>query len=236
MGIMDLLVKAGLLEYSAQEIEAMSPEMRAKTFGTAMPIGEVYAGIGSDVVVPSASEKNVSAGAPLKISSLSEIYNQAQVPDSPFPYERFVELLDQLSYLDDTGKKIVIAQMDAEDASWTVSDIESDLVAKQKALIEYKKALVTKVEDAKSLAIIKMNTAKEENAKRVLAMRLQIRELESQIAELESGIQMESRTIKEALREAHPQGLDGLAESFEEIEILDELIVSMAAFKLKYFN
>ncbi len=109
------------------------------------------------------------------------IFESANIPGSPFPYEKFAKLLDGLTALSEDARKAAVAAMDSADDTWTVQDIAQDTVAKRQALEQYQqdlKATITSMDQHTQETIASTQKASDE---RVHALRAQIQELETQI-------------------------------------------------------
>jgi hypothetical protein len=69
-------------------------------------------------------------------NSFAEIYMASGVPDSPFPVEKLIKMLDGLKALPAASRKAAVLALDAADDNWNITDIILDAQRKSRALRE----------------------------------------------------------------------------------------------------
>ncbi len=69
--------------------------------------------------------------------SIELIFQEANVPETPFPIERLAKLIDGLKQLDPVTQKAAILAMDSADDSWTIEGVLKDAQLKTDALRAY---------------------------------------------------------------------------------------------------
>ena len=230
MGLIHLLVKTGLMNYSQAELDAMTPERRAEITGTAMPVGTTE---------PAASAQEAPAepvGQVLAVESVipegldvAEIYADANVVSSVYPYEKFVKLVDGLAALDDTAKKAALAAMDAADDTWTVGDIASDLINKRTALVQYQRDIEATVVHLEQQANTAIADTKAASDARVADMR-------AKISALEQAIQDEFQATGKTIGELHAQLAANKGAGERETQRIGTVVFKMTTVEKTYFS
>jgi hypothetical protein len=79
--------------------------------------------------------------AKLEGIALADIFAAAGVPDSPYPAEKLLRLLDGLRAMDAGTRKAAVLAMDAADDNWQIGDCIADADRKISALDAYKQQL-----------------------------------------------------------------------------------------------
>jgi hypothetical protein len=85
---------------------------------------------------PPTSPRAAPAGALSAENSLDEIYMASGVPDSPFPVEKLLKMLDGLKALPAASRKAAVVALDAADENWSMADVILDAQRKTRALRE----------------------------------------------------------------------------------------------------
>lgn len=85
---------------------------------------------------PPTSHRAAPAGALSAENSLDEIYMASGVPDSPFPVEKLLKMLDGLKALPAASRKAAVVALDAADENWSMADVILDAQRKTRALRE----------------------------------------------------------------------------------------------------
>ena len=229
IGIMGRLVKMGLMNYSQEELDAMTPEKRAAITGTALPVSTSTETIGTEVAIePEGKVMEIDTVIPEGLD-VAEIYTDAGVVPSVYPYEKFVKLVDALAALDDSAKKAALAAMDAADDSWTVGDIASDLVNKRTALIQYQRDIEATVVNLETKANEAIAVTKTESDARVAEMR-------AQIAALEQSIQDEFHTTGQSIGQLHAQLAANKSAGEREGQRIGAVVSRMTSIEKTYFS
>ncbi len=231
MGLIHLLVKTGLMNYSQAELEAMTPERRAEVTGTAMPVGSTEPVAVVEEVAPAEP-----VGQVLQVESVipegldvAEIYAEANIAPSVYPYEKFVKLVDGLAALDDTAKKAAIAAMDAADDTWTAGDIAADLINKRTALVQYQRdieATVVHLEEQANAAIADTKRASDDR----------VAEMRAQISALEQSIQDEFQATGKTIGELHAQLAANKGAGERETQRIGAVVFKMTTVEKTYFS
>lgn len=231
MGIMGTLVKMGLMNYSEEDLAKMSPERRAEITGTAMVTttpSAVEDVVAAPVAEPQGNILTVDTVIPEGLD-IADIYADANVGTSPYPYEKFVKLIDGLAALDDTAKKAALAAMDAADDTWTVGDISNDLAVKRAALVQYQRDIEATVVDLEGKATAAIADTKTLSDERVAAMR-------AQIAELEQNIQNEFQATGKTIGELHAQLAANKSAGERESQRIGAVVFKMTTVEKTYFS
>ncbi len=114
--------------------------------------------------------------------SFDDIFKSAQIPDSPFPAERLLRLLDGLRAMDEATRKAAVHAMDAADDNWTIDDSVIDAQRKIAALEDYQKALESQLTANQQQVIAEVADLKEAEERAVTEIRKQIAEMERLLA------------------------------------------------------
>lgn len=230
MGIMSALVKMGMMSYSQEELEKMTPERRAAVTGTAMPVGTTEETIGADASLVG------TVGTVLEVETIipegldvAEIYADSGVAPSVYPYEKFVKLVDALAALDDSAKKAALSAMDAADDTWTVDDIASDLINKRAALVKYQRDIEATVLHLEEKANMAIADTKMQSDTRVAATR-------AQIAALEQSIQDEFQATGKTIGELHAQLAANKSAGEREGQRIGAVVFKMTTIEKTYFS
>lgn len=121
-------------------------------------------------------------------NSLAEIYMASGVPDSPFPVEKLLKMLEGLKALPAASRKAAVMALDSADDNWSIADVILDAQRKTRVLREEQARLDSHIAatDAQAQADIASAEAYLEQATAT------IRE---QIAELETMLQQEVQQV-----------------------------------------
>ncbi len=232
MGLIALMVKTGLMSYTQAELDAMTPERRAEITGTAMPVGttEAVATVVEEVapVEPVGQVLPVESVIPEGLD-VAEIYAEANIVPSVYPYEKFVKLVDGLAALDDTAKKAAIAAMDAADDTWTAGDIAADLINKRTALVQYQRdieATVVHLEEQANAAIAETKSASD----------ARVADMRAQISALEQSIQDEFQATGKTIGELHAQLAANKGAGERETQRIGAVVFKMTTVEKTYFS
>ena len=228
MGLIHLLVKTGLMNYSQEELDAMTPERRAEVTGTAMPVGTTEQVAVVEAVEPVGQVLAVDSVIPEGLD-VAEIYTDANVVSSVYPYEKFVKLVDGLAALDDTAKKAALAAMDAADDTWTVGDIASDLINKRTALVQYQRDIEATVVHLEEQANTTIADTKAASDARVADMR-------AKISALEQAIQDEFQATGKTIGELHAQLAANKGAGERETQRIGTVVFKMTTVEKTYFS
>lgn len=167
-----------------------------------------------------AGESGIAEGRPF-----DEIYQQTNVPDSPFPAEKMIKMLDGLRAMDPNTRKAAVIAMDAADDAWSVDDSVLDAQRKIQALQGATAAMAETVNQAAAQAAANLQSQDTYQSQATDSIR-------KQIADLEALLQEELQKVAEE-KAAIDVGLKGTREAFEretarfnqEIQRLQEISV-----------
>jgi hypothetical protein len=130
-----------------------------------------------------AQEGSVAEGTPFESHYLA-----ANVPETPYPAEKLLRLLDGLRAMDATTRKAAVLAMDAADDSWTIADVVLDAQRKSRALVQAGEALKSQV----TAVVDQARQQKDARDQYLAAATAQIRK---RIEELEQTLQKEITDI-----------------------------------------
>jgi len=142
---------------------------------------------------------------------LEELYAAAKVPQSPYPAEQLIKLLDGLRAMEPAVRKAAVLAMDAADDDWTVADAIVDAQRKTQVLQAAQTRLAQSVAAAEQKAQADLQAQEQYKNEATSTIRQQITELETlleeelkKVSEEKAGIrsQLEEQR-KSAARESH---------------------------------
>lgn len=186
----------GMLKFlAAAKLIELSDEERAQLQTTSSEPNELVQDIApvENVEPEPASMPDPAAFAQTDMSegkSFEEIFKDAHLPESPYPAERLLRLLDGLRAMDATTRKAAVSAMDAADDNWKIEDSVLDAQRKIGTLEGYQKALDAQVtgNEQKTAAEIADLKLAEEGA---------VTEIRKQIAEMERLLEREVQKTAE---------------------------------------
>jgi hypothetical protein len=128
--LLKALERAGLVEMQGKPAEALPmPEPAPAPVAPPAPAREAPVRPAVSRREPSTDQPPAaSADAPpgatasFELRPFDEIYAAAKVPESPFPAERLMRVLDGLNALEPAARKTAVLALDAADDAWTVED------------------------------------------------------------------------------------------------------------------
>lgn len=167
-----------------------------------------------------AGESGIAEGRPF-----DDIYQQANVPGSPFPAEKMIKMLDGLRAMDPNTRKAAVVAMDSADDAWSVDDSVLDAQRKIQVLQSATAAMAETVNQAAAQATANLQSQDTYQSQATDSIR-------KQIADLEGLLQEELQKVAEE-KAAIDMGLKGTREAFEretarfsqEIQRLQEIAV-----------
>lgn len=204
-GLIGLLAKAKLVVLSEEERARIEPEDVAIV---AEPVAQAPSPP-PEPLPPEASE--IVEG-----KAFAAIFADNNVPESPFPAERLLRLLDGLRAMDASTRKLAVLAMDAADDNWQIADPVIDAQRKIAALESTKQHLQAQVSSSEQHTAAQVAELKAMQERNAAAIRKQIAELEQllerdvtssaqQITILEGALRA---TREAAAREAHRMDLE----------------------------
>ncbi|MFZ6744802.1 hypothetical protein ACO0LC_16390 [Undibacterium sp. JH2W] len=187
----------GILKFlAAAKLVDLSDEEKMKLHGIAPGDELVETSLESEAAsanpppLPDASDADTSLPPPITYAaadvasgkSFEDIFKSAQIPDSPFPAERLLRLLDGLRAMDEATRKAAVHAMDAADDNWTIDDSIIDAQRKITALEDYQKALESQLTANQQQVIAEVADLKAAEERAVTEIRKQIAEMERLLA------------------------------------------------------
>jgi hypothetical protein len=94
-----------------------------------------------------AAERRTLAGDAAGRHAFADIFAAAGVPDSPYPAEKLLRLLDGLRAMDAGTRKAAVLAMDAADDNWQIGDCLRDADLKISALEATNATVVAQLQD-----------------------------------------------------------------------------------------
>ena len=130
------------------------------------------------------------AGALSAENSLDEIYMASGVPDSPFPVEKLLKMLEGLKALPAASRKAAVVALDSADENWSMADVILDAQRKTRALREEQLRLDNHLAATEAQAQTDIAAAESYLEQATATIR-------EQIAELETLLQQEVQQVAE---------------------------------------
>lgn len=233
-GILNFLARAKLVELSEDERLAAT-EAETHTAGASAIAGADAApgrmpeeSVDVSPVAPRAvatAPSDPLAGEAEGIA-LADIFAAAGVPDSPYPAEKLLRLLDGLRAMDAGTRKAAVLAMDAADDNWQIGDCIADADRKISALDAYKQQLNAQLQDREQQSAEVVNQIKLALDKSTAAIRTQIAELEQLLEREVTRAAQETTSVEAGLRAARESTAREARRMDAEIERLREIPTS----------
>jgi len=233
-GILNFLARAKLVELSEDERLAAT-EAETHTAGAS-------AIAGADAAPGRMPEESVDVSpvAPRAVATapsdplagdaegiaLADIFAAAGVPDSPYPAEKLLRLLDGLRAMDAGTRKAAVLAMDAADDNWQIGDCIADADRKISALDAYKQQLNAQLQDREQQSAEVVNQIKLALDKSTAAIRTQIAELEQLLEREVTRAAQEATSVEAGLRAARESTAREARRMDAEIQRLREIPTS----------
>lgn len=225
-GILKLLAKAKLVDLSENEVQSASESI-------AGAVGEqtsIQVAPPSEPVSPVALSNEGAAELDVgEEQSFDTIYAAAAIPDSPFPAEKLLRLLDGLKAMDGATRKAAVLAMDAADDNWCIADTIIDAQRKIGALGGHKEYLAGQLRGGEQLAAEKLAEVKADQEISTTAVRQQIAELEQLLERKIAQSTQEASNIEAGLRSAREAVAREVRRMDTEIDRLREIPAQFAA-------
>lgn len=161
--------------------------------------------------------------------SLADIYAEANIPDSPFPADKLLKLLEGLKTLPEDVRKQAIRAMDAAEEDWTIEDPLLDAQRRIQALENEQQQLEQQATSTESKA--KADLKGQDDYQQQAAQ-----QIHQQIMELEQLLEQELQTVAEAresiksqakmARQTCQRQQAGLAEEINRLTLISTLFAS----------
>ena len=130
---------------------------------------------------PPAVPRAAPTGELSATNSLEEIYMASGVPDSLFPVEKLLRMLDGLKALPAVSRKAAVLALDAADENWGIADVILDAQRKTRALREEQGRLDNHFAAAEAQAQTDIAAAESYLEQATATIREQIAELETML-------------------------------------------------------
>lgn len=139
----------------------------------------------------SANQTSVDTAAPRDFAMESEIeegkpfpayYAESALPDSPYPAEKLLRVLDGLRAMDANTRKAAVLAMDAAEDSWTIADVVLDAQRKLGALNQASEQLGQQLRGITEQARVEKETRDKYLAEATATIQRKIQELETALA------------------------------------------------------
>lgn len=233
-GILNFLARAKLVELSederlaATEAETHTAGASAVAEADAAPSRMPQESVDVSPVAPravAATPSDPLAGEAEGIA-LADIFAAAGVPDSPYPAEKLLRLLDGLRAMDAGTRKAAVLAMDAADDNWQIGDCIADADRKISALDAYKQQLNAQLQDREQQSAEVVNQIKLALDNSTAAIRKQIAELEQLLEREVTRAAQEATSVEAGLRAARESTAREARRMDAEIERLREIPTS----------
>lgn len=181
------LVRLDENEHPKSDAPASSGETGARsTEDELAALDQQLKAMGVASVAPASVEPELHASVDTDIPEgleLQDIYSSAEIVSGPYPYERFVDVVNKMSAKGMTVDQQVqtIDVMDMADEGWTIQDVANEARAKCEALVGYQQMLKSTVEAMAKDAAVKRQELQERSDAEIANLRQQIEELQQRI-------------------------------------------------------
>lgn len=227
-GLMELLAKAKLVSLSEEEkAQLAADDLAAESVLPEEPAVPEAAPVAETEPLPAVDgePRAVSAEALqiLEDKPLDEIFAEAGVPESPFPAERFLRLLDGLRAMDAQTRRLAVMAMDSADDNWQVADSVLDAERKVAVLEAYKQRIGAQVAGTEQQTAAQIEELKAAQARSAEAVHRQIAELEQLLERQVRSSAQQISALEETLRATREAAGREVRRVDQEIERLSEI-------------
>ncbi len=216
------LSKVGLVELEGEDLARLEEKERRKAARKGRSDGEDLDKILADAKglmdevdgagagpAPEPPPKREAAPPPPPVSSaavtegrpLEEMYAEARVPESPYPAEQLLRLLEGLKAMQPAVRKAAVIAMDEADDDWTVADAIVDAQRKTQVLQAAQTRLAQAVAAAEQKAQADLEAQEQYKTEATATIRQQITELETLLEEELKKVSEERASIRSRLEE-----------------------------------
>jgi len=195
-GLLNLLAKANLVELSDEE------KVEAGIENLDMPASD-QVDVPPDPPEPPPFQNVFPPGSEiLENRPIEDIYAVAGLPQSPFPAEKLLRLLEGLRTMDAATRKAAVQAMDAADDNWQISDCVDDAKRKVDTLNSYKQLLDAQLQAAEQQSVTQVEEIRSGLEKSTSEIRKQISELEKLLEREISKSAQQTTAIEAGVRAA----------------------------------
>ncbi|MEF8699822.1 MAG: methyl-accepting chemotaxis protein [Candidatus Accumulibacter sp. UW26] len=228
-GFLNLLARAKLIELSEDERLASAAELPLVPGAASEAVVEPpLVPLRDDrPVAPTAAPASLPAAGddrqPLENHPFADIFAAAGVPDSPYPAEKLLRLLDGLRAMDAGTRKAAVLAMDAADDNWQMGDCLRDAELKIAALEDHKRELSAQLQHRERQSAEVVNQIRSVLDEATAAIRQQIAELEQLLEREVTRAAQEATSVEAGLRAARESAARESRRMDVEIERLREI-------------
>ena len=222
-GIMSFLARANLVELSEEEQQQTNASESVETLTNAPIPAELFPDPPPQPPTLSADECEVAGDKPL-----DEIYSEAGVPQSAYPAEKMLRLLEGLRAMDAVTRKAAVLAMDAADDNWQINDCVSDAERNIAAIEGYQRYLTAQVTGSEQQVSVQLTEIKSALENTTAAIRQQISELEQLLQREIAKEAQQSTELEGALRATREAAARETRRMGSEIERLREITTQFA--------
>jgi hypothetical protein len=231
-GILNLLARARLIEFSEDERLAAAEPLQAPRAASEALVEPPLVPMHADSPVAPLPASLSAAGddrQPLENHSFADIFAAAGVPDSPYPAEKLLRLLDGLRAMDAGTRKAAVLAMDAADDNWQMGDCLRDAELKIAALEDHKRELSAQLQQRERQSAEVVNQIRSVLDEATAAIRKQIAELEQLLEREVTRAAQEATSVEAGLRAARESAASESRRMDVEIERLREIPTTFRA-------
>ncbi|MBK5273918.1 MAG: hypothetical protein JJE30_02545 [Desulfuromonadales bacterium] len=195
-GLLNLLAKANLVELSDEE------KVEAGIENLDMPSSD-QVDVPPDPPEPPPLQNVFPPGSTIiENRPIEDIYAATGLPQSPFPAEKLLRLLEGLRTMDAVTRKAAVQAMDAADDNWQISDCVDDAKRKIDTLNSYKQLLDVQLQAAEQQSVAQVEDIRSGLEKSTSEIRKQISELEKLLEREISKSAQQTTAIEAGVRAA----------------------------------
>ena len=216
-GILGFLARANLVELTEEERLKAVADGHAETPGSVPPPEEPVA------QAPLPPPLNIEECEIADDRPLEEIFSAAGVPESPYPVEKMLRLLDGLRAMDAATRKAAVLAMDAADDNWQIADCVGDAERKIAAIEAYKQHLAAQVEGSEQQVSMQIAELKSALENTTAAIRRQISELEELLQREVAKEAQQTTSLEAGLRATREAAARETRRMAAEVERLSEI-------------
>lgn len=224
---MRALAKAGLVELEGAEAEAARQDTASdEDLDRMMAESEaLLSAVGADPE-PAPAPPAVPLGEVVEGVELSGLYASAAIPQSPFPAEKLLKVLEGLKALAPATRKAAILAMDSADEVWTIQDPLLDAVRKIDALRQAQAQLDATITSAEARAQQELAQHEAYKEQATSTIRSQIAELEQLLASELTEVAEKKAAVHASLQETRAACTRESARYEAEVDRLQSLSIT----------
>jgi len=228
-GILNFLARAKLVELSederltAADAEQPAADSRAEVDAPVSHLQADSVDLPTDSPQTAANTPTEPIPGELEGTPLADIFAAAAVPNSPYPAEKLLRLLDNLRAMDAATRKAAVLAMDEADDNWQIGDCVRDAEFKISALDAYKRQISTQLQNREQQSAELVSQIKLGLDQSTAAIRQQIAELEQLLERAVTRAAQETTSVEAGLRATRESAAREARRLDTEIERLREI-------------